>query len=133
LHTPCVLRLLQPNACIHIGDHSALSGVVICAATSVEVGSHVLIGANCKIIDTDFHPLHPEARQIDHNKGAGTSPIVIENNVFIGAHAIILKGTVLKEACVVGAGAVVSGTFPAYSVIAGNPARVIRDVREIAA
>src|SRR5262245_34649033 len=49
LHTPCVFRLLQSNACIHIGDHSALSGVVICAVTGVEIGQHVLIGANSKI------------------------------------------------------------------------------------
>lgn len=128
LHCPCALRLLAPNACITIGTGSALSGAVVCAATSVEIGEHVLIGANCKISDTDFHPLSPEARRIDRNQGAQTKPIVIENDVFIGAHAIILKGTVLGAGCVVGAGAVVSGNFPPRSIIAGNPARIIKQL-----
>ncbi|MBI5667997.1 MAG: acyltransferase [Chloroflexi bacterium] len=128
LHHPCALRLLASNACISIGSGSALSGTVICAATSVEIGEHVLIGANCKISDTDFHPLSPEARRHDRNQGAQTEPIVIENDVFIGAHAFILKGSRLGVGCVVGAGAVVAGTFPPRSVIAGNPARIIRQL-----
>jgi acetyltransferase-like isoleucine patch superfamily enzyme len=126
LHSPCVFRLLQPNASIQIGDGSALSGTVICAATSVQLGKRVLIGANCKLADTDFHPLLPEVRQVDRNQGAASKPIVIGDDVFIGAHAIILKGTVLEEGCVVGAGAVVSGTFPRRSILAGNPATIIK-------
>ena len=52
--------------------------------------------------------------------------IKIGKNCFIGCNSIILKGTVLGEGCVVGAGAVVAGKFEANSIIAGNPARVIR-------
>lgn len=126
LHTPCALRLLAPNARITIGDDCALSGVVVCAATAVDIGNHVLIGANVKISDTDFHPLSPEARRADRNRGASTKAIVIHDDVFIGAGAFILKGTVLGEGCVVGAGAIVSGEFPARSIIAGNPAKVIK-------
>ena len=55
-----------------------------------------------------------------------SKPIKIGRNCFIGCNAIILKGTVLGDGCVVGAGAVVSGKFEAGSVIAGNPARVIK-------
>lgn len=133
LHTPCGLCLVAPGARITIGDGCALSGTVICAAESVEIGNHVLIGANCKISDTDFHPLSAEARRIDRNKGAASKPVVIKDDVFIGSGAFILKGTVLETGCVVGAGAVVSGTFPPHSIIAGNPARVIKtlDVQEI--
>ena len=128
LHSPCALCLLQPNARIWIGDHSGLSGVVICAATSVQIGQRVLIGANCTITDTDFHPLSPEARQIHRTRGAVSKPIAVGNDVFVGAHAIVLKGTTLGDGCVVGAGAVVSGTFPARSIVAGNPARVVKEV-----
>jgi acetyltransferase-like isoleucine patch superfamily enzyme len=126
LHTPCALRLLSPEARITIGDDCALSGTVVCAATSVTIGNHVLIGANVKISDSDFHPLSPEARRVDRNRGAASKPITIHDDVFIGAGAFILKGTVLGEGCVVGAGAVVSGEFPARSIIAGNPAKVIK-------
>jgi acetyltransferase-like isoleucine patch superfamily enzyme len=134
LHTPCGLRLLESGARITIGDHCALSGAVICAAQSVEIGNHVLIGANSKISDTDFHPLSAEVRLLDRNKGAASNPVVIKDDVFIGSGAFILKGTVLETGCVVGAGAIVSGVFPPHSIIAGNPAKVIKslNVEEIA-
>ena len=103
-----------------------MSGTVICAAQSVQIGAHVLIGANCKITDTDFHPLSPDDRRADRNRGAVNKPVVIHDDVFIGAGSLILKGTIIEEGCVVGAGAVVSGTFPPHSIIAGNPARVIK-------
>ncbi len=126
LTTPCALRLMAANAVIRIGDHSALSGTVICAATAVEIGNHVLVGANVVISDTDFHPLAAADRRTDRNHGALTRPVVIGADVFIGARAIILKGTTLGEGCVVGAGAVVSGQFPPHSVIVGNPAQVVK-------
>lgn len=79
-----------------------------------------------KIIDNDFHPIDPEERlsgTLDHLK---TKPVVIGKNVFIGCNSIILKGTVLGDNCVVGAGSVVSGTYEPSSVIAGNPAKVVK-------
>lgn len=132
LSTPCVLRLLADNAVIHIGAHSALSGAVICAATSVKIGEHVLVGANAIISDTDFHPLGAADRRADRNRGALTRPITIGADVFIGSRAIILKGTTLGEGCVVGAGAVVSGEFPPHSIIAGNPAKVVKTLENSA-
>jgi acetyltransferase-like isoleucine patch superfamily enzyme len=51
--------------------------------------------------------------------------VQIESDVFIGARAIILKGAVLRQGAVVGAGAVVTGTVERYSIVAGNPARVV--------
>jgi acetyltransferase-like isoleucine patch superfamily enzyme len=57
-------------------------------------------------------------------------PIVIENDVFIGARVIILKGVVVGQGSVVGAGAVVTRDVPRYSIFAGNPGRVVGQVRK---
>lgn len=125
---PCSFSLIQRGAVIELGDHSSFSGTVMCAATRITIGKHVMIGANCTLSDTDFHPLLPEQRRIHRTRGAAARPIIIEDDVFIGTQAIILKGTHLGAGCVVGAGAVVSGTFPPRSVIVGSPAVVVKQL-----
>jgi len=125
LHRPCALSA-RAGARIIIGEGSGLSGVVISAASSVSIGVRVLVGANCTIVDTDFHPLLPEARREHATQGALSKPVLIGDDVFVGMHALILKGTELGDGCVVGAGAVVAGKFPPRSVIVGNPARVVK-------
>lgn len=127
LHRPCCLSA-RAGAKIMIGDGSGLSGVVICAASSVVIGARVLVGANCTIVDTDFHPLSPEARREHATRGAVSRPIRIGDDVFVGMHALILKGTELGDGCVVGAGAVVAGCFPPRTIVAGNPARVVKEL-----
>lgn len=122
----CCLALLKEGASIEIGDDSALTGVTVCAAESVVIGRRVLIGADATIMDTDFHPLSPEARREHQTRGAATAPVVVGDDVFIGMGAILLKGTRIGAGSVVGAGAVVSGTFPERVIIAGNPAKVVR-------
>ena len=59
------------------------------------------------------------------------APITIKDNCFIGWHAIILPGVTIHENCVIGAGAVVSKDIPPNSVVAGNPARIIKTVSEL--
>ncbi len=88
----------------------------------------MLIGAGCKIYDTDFHPIDAEYRfgGRKDNQETKTKPIVIEDGVFIGGHSIILKGTHIGSNTVIGAGSVVSGEIPANQIWAGNPARFIR-------
>ena len=126
LFRPCTFSILKRDAVIEIGEAAALSGTVICAASRVTIGKRVMIGANCTLSDTDFHPLSPEQRRIHPTENAASRSIVIEDDVFIGTQAIILKGAVLRQGCIVGAGAVVSGDFPPRSVIAGNPAQIIK-------
>jgi acetyltransferase-like isoleucine patch superfamily enzyme len=128
LQVPCALTVLNREARIQIGDDCGLSGVVICSGQSIGIGARTLIGANTRILDTDFHPLLPEARRADRNRGAKSEPVVIGNDVFIGTDVIILRGTVLGDGCVVGAGSVVAGSFPARTILAGNPARAIRTI-----
>jgi len=111
---------------IKIGDHVGISGSTVYARKYIEIGDCTVIGANCKIFDNDFHSLNPEERKNDVYDNLVLKPVKIGKNVFVGCNCIILKGTVIGDDCVVGAGSVVSGKFPPNSVIAGNPARVIK-------
>ena len=102
-----------------------MTGGIICAAEKITIGNRVIVGANASLIDTDFHPLNPIRRQEDTRAGE-TAPIIVEDNVFIGMNAIILKGSYIGKGSVIGAGSVVSGDIPAGVIAAGNPARVLR-------
>jgi acetyltransferase-like isoleucine patch superfamily enzyme len=121
----CILATWSPEARIEIGDGVGMTGVSVCARTRVSIGNRVAIGANCTITDTDFHPLEAVTRRLDFQAGASAA-VVIEDDTFIGMHALILKGARIGAGAVVGAGSVVVGTVPPRVVVAGNPARVIR-------
>lgn len=125
-----ILRTLQPGARIVIGNDVGVSGASICAATSVEVGHRTLLGANVIITDTDFHPVHPTGRRYAAASEASSSKVVIEEDVFIGANAIVLKGVRVGRGSVIGAGSVVVNNIPAGVIAAGNPCRVIRNLVE---
>lgn len=113
---------------ISIGENVGISGTTIYSMSSITIGDNCVIGANCKIIDNDFHPLNPIKRLNECYLDIVKKPIVIGNNCFIGMNSIILKGTFIGDNCVVGAGSVVSGIFPKNVVLAGNPAQVIKSL-----
>lgn len=119
------------EAQILIGNEVGMSGVTIYARKSIIIGDNVLIGGNTKILDNDFHPLEVEARNKDIKEKIKAKEIIIENNCFIGCNSIILKGSKIGEGSVVGAGSVVCGEFPANSIIAGNPAKLIKKLVEV--
>jgi len=114
---------------IEIGEDSGGSAVVISSRASVIVGRNVNIGGNTRIYDHDFHALDPEQRRLPQDDQAShvrTARISIGDDVFIGANAIILKGVSLGDRSIVAAGAVVfKADYPADSLVAGNPAKVI--------
>ena len=112
---------------IEIGEHCGISGSTIYSWNSIEIGNHTRIGANCKIIDNDFHPVELEYRHKSLNEEyTRRSPIVIGDDCFIGMNSIILKGTTLGNNVIVGAGSVVHGKFPDNVIIAGNPAKIVK-------
>jgi acetyltransferase-like isoleucine patch superfamily enzyme len=113
---------------IEIGDGFGISGSTIYSTASITIGKNATIGANCKIIDNDFHPLDAEQRKLNKIEHIKRSPIKIGDNCFVGMNSIILKGTTLGNNVVVGAGSVVHGTFPDNCIIAGNPAKIIRQL-----
>ena len=90
----------------------------------VRIGHHVMIGPAVQIYCA-AHLLQAKAR----NEGWEVAkPVVIEENVWIGGGAILLPGVTIGRNAVVGAGAVVSRSVPANTLVAGNPARVIREI-----
>ncbi|SLK13241.1 acyltransferase [Clostridium chauvoei] len=116
------------EAKINIGNNVGISGATIYARKAITIGDNTLIGGNVKILDNDFHPIEVEARNIDDKDKIGTREIVIGKDCFIGCNSIILKGTKIGDESVVGAGSIVSGEFPKGVVIAGNPAKIIKNV-----
>lgn len=122
--------IVGPNANLVIGDNLGISSSAIVCHTSITIGDNVKIGGNVAIYDTDFHPLDSNKRNADPEDFSGviTLPVIISNNVFIGAHSVILKGVTIGENSIVGAGSVVSKNIPMNQIWAGNPAKFIRDI-----
>ncbi len=128
LSHPTILAALMPDSYIEIGDGTGISGASIVARRAVVIGARVLIGAGACIWDSDFHPLNPDVRRQHPTRDARSAPITIEDDVFIGARALILKGVRVGRGAVVGAGAVVTRDVPPGQIVAGNPARVVGPV-----
>jgi acetyltransferase-like isoleucine patch superfamily enzyme len=79
-------------------------------------------------MDSDAHPLHPKDRL--RESAPAKAPVEIADDVFIGARAIILKGVRIGQGAVIGAGSVVVSNVSAFMIAAGNPARVVSEVKE---
>ena len=121
-----VLLAARCGARIELGDFCGLSGTVIAADTSIRIGDRVMVGANCTIVDTDFHPVDAQARFAGER--GKSLPVVIEDDVFIGMNSMILKGVTIGRGSIIGAGSVVTKDIPPGVLAAGNPARVIRQL-----
>ena len=108
---------------LEIGDRSYInSGVIMHARKNISIGSNAKIGENVWISDCDFH-------EVDEGDGVRVGPVVIGSNVWMANGAVVLPGVTIGDHSVVGAGAVVTKSFPPRSVIAGNPARLIRTLQ----
>lgn len=125
---PSILAALSAQSSIVIGDGTGLSGASISARHTISIGKRVLIGAGACIWDNDFHPLDAKERRKHPTDNALGAPIDIEDEVFIGARALILKGVRIGRGAVIGAGAVVTRDVQAGNVVAGNPARVVGSI-----
>lgn len=123
-----LVRTCEHDAVIRIGDDVGMSGCTISAHKSITIGNHVLIGSGVLITDSDAHSRDIKARRM--GVGGDSRPVVIEDDVFVGARAIILKGVKLGRGAIVGAGAVVSKNVPEYCIVAGNPAKVVGKIKE---
>lgn len=112
-----------PNSLLELGHKSYINhDSEIRCRERITIGNNVSIAYNVLIQDSDYHTMYDEQGKDKPQ----TLPIAIEDDVWIGANAIILKGVTLGKGCVVAAGAVVTKSAPAYSLIGGNPARIIK-------
>jgi len=127
---------IEPDGVVTIGDDSVLVGAVFMCAEFITIGKRVVISYHVTIADSDFHPLDPAARRLDAiaNAPGGdlskrppvvSRPVMIEDDVWIGIGAIILKGVRIGRGAKISAGSVVTRDVPAGANVAGNPARLI--------
>lgn len=121
------LEARAPVSEIVIDDNTVINNnaTIISEGAGIYIGKDCLIGPCVEIYDTDFHPLDPILRR---THAAPSVKVVIGDNVFIGSGVKILKGVTIGRNCVIGAGSVVAKSFPDNVIIAGNPARKIKDL-----
>ena len=125
---PCTLITQCPDAIIHLGKDSGMSGATICCMKKVAIGEYVGLGANVKVFDNDFHPTNPYLRKFDNNTNIPCKEVLIDDFAWIGADSIILKGVHIGYGSVVGAGSVVTSDVPPLTIYAGNPAKFVKNV-----
>ena len=127
MHAPVKLFADRPGAVIRIGAQSRLNGCCLHACESIEVGARCLLAANVQIFDGSGHSLSfPDVEQRIYSQGE-SRPVVLEDDVWIGANAIVLPGVRIGRGSVIAAGSVVSRSIPPMVVAGGNPARILRD------
>lgn len=140
------------NGVISIGEDSMIGQTRVCSRGKVTIGKRFLCSWNVFIQDFDAHPIDPDTRRehvermIDEfHPGATAAPrhpegesawgfnirdISIGDDVWIGANALILKGAQIGNGVIVAAGSVVTaGSYPDHSIVAGNPAKVVKHLR----
>jgi acetyltransferase-like isoleucine patch superfamily enzyme len=116
---------------LRIGNRSYVGyGVGISVCREVSIGDDVLIAARVSIMGHDGHPVDPIKRR-DQSPVVpeDRASIVIDDDVWIGEAAIILKGVKIGRGAVIAAGAVVTKDVPPFTVVAGNPARTVRSIQ----
>jgi acetyltransferase-like isoleucine patch superfamily enzyme len=109
------------DAVLRIGARTYINyGASLSASREITIGEGCLIGNYVSIMDSDYHDVY------DHRKPGKVAPIVIEDDVWIGTRAIILKGVHIGRGSVIGAGSVVTSDIPPDCVAFGVPAQVVR-------
>ncbi|GAA3966123.1 DapH/DapD/GlmU-related protein [Mucilaginibacter dorajii] len=121
INRPCIINTQKPGAIITIGDNSGFSGTVLGATVKIVIGKDVKCGANTTIIDSDWHP--------EDSRSGIPKPIFIEDNVWLGANVVVLKGVTIGVNTVIGANSIVTKSMPANVIAAGNPCVVIKSIK----
>jgi len=124
------------SALIEIGDDSYVANAALVCTERITIGARVLIAGGVTIADSDFHPLQPAARIADtvalspvgdrkQRPAIDSRPVEVEDDVWIGFNAVVLKGVRVGSGAIIDPGAVVTRDVPRGARVQGNPARVI--------
>lgn len=131
--------LTFPDGRIEIGDYCFIGEAShIWAASHIKIRNRVLIAHNVNIFDNQTHSVDSTIRHQQHlytmnhpypkDMDLGARPVMIEDDVWIGCNAIILRGVTIGTKSIVGAGSVVTQNVPSGVLVAGNPAQIIKSV-----
>ena len=126
MHTPCKLYADRASAIIKIGARCRIHGTCIHAYNRIIIGNNCLIAANSQIIDGHGHKLSFDNTSDRINTTDEGVPIIIEDDVWIGANCIIFGGSHIGKGAVISAGSIIKGNVPENSIYGGNPAKIIK-------
>ena len=125
----------EPHSKITIGDRVGISSSCFWISKELTIGNDVKIGADTLVIDTDSHQIdyrlrkkfpHNQEEALFLNSQIHSATITLEDDVWIGAKCIILKGVTIGARSIIGAGSVVTKNIPSDCIAAGNPCKVIK-------
>jgi acetyltransferase-like isoleucine patch superfamily enzyme len=118
------LRWGEHEGSIEVGnDVLIMNGVRVSSASRIVIGDETMLANFCYLMDADWHDIY------DRTSVPGkTRPIILGKNVWVGDHAIVCKGVTVGDNSIIGAGSVVRENVPPNVIVAGNPARVVREL-----
>jgi acetyltransferase-like isoleucine patch superfamily enzyme len=127
---------LGTKAYVEIGDYCYFTNATLLCEQEIRLGSYVVIGWNASIADTDFHPIEPAERIADaiacsplaesrERPEIPRAPVIVEDNVWIGPNATILKGVRIGKGAFIEPGSLVTQDVPEGARILGNPAEIV--------
>jgi acetyltransferase-like isoleucine patch superfamily enzyme len=141
-HVHGELLVLNYGGKIEIGDYCFIGqNCRIWSGDSIKIGSNVFVSHNVNIIDTNSHEINPLEREQSYltylsrgfpsDKGSiKTSPIIIEDSVWISFNCTVLPGVTIGRGAIIGANSVVTKSIPPFTIAVGNPAKVKRVLKE---
>lgn len=123
---PTIIRT-RKSGIIFIGNNTGITSTLLFSESKIIIGNNVKIGGGTRIFDTNFHSTDPIIRASKEDiKNVKTSPITINDNVFIGTGCIIAKGVTIGHNSIIAAGSVVVKSVPDNQIWGGNPAKFIK-------
>jgi acetyltransferase-like isoleucine patch superfamily enzyme len=143
----CKIILERETGCVTVGNNTFIGSSHIICAERIEIGTGVLISWGCTIVDHDSHSLDwwermedikrwreglvistSSAAALKNWQSVSMSPIRIGDKAWLGLNVLVLKGVTIGDGSVVAAGSVVTRDVPEWTLVGGNPARVIREL-----
>lgn len=128
----------KDNAELLVGSNTFVGASHLVCAVRIEIGDDVQVSWGCTIIDSDLHAISWSKRRNDAHEWwyngrkdwshVLSKPVKLGNKCWLGTHVIVVKGVEIGEGAVVAAGSVVTKDVPPWTIVGGNPAKVVRTI-----